>query len=182
MVAHRPALARVGAGVCFALLAALSAFVPARAAALDGKTERFVGRPIYSEPATGLQLPPGCTIEPTWRARINTSDNEVWLVTCGSVARAWLLRRAVLEVLAANSARVRFQVLDEQLLPGEVVGDTASVQCSGNSADDVGLVVLGAKWRAAGAELRLVSAQGALRADLARQKFVSTGMHALSGT
>jgi len=100
---------------CLALVAALSA---ARAAPMVKSVERYMGRPIYSEPATGLQLPPGCAIEPTWRARITTSDNEVWLVTCGGVVRAWLLRRAVLEVLAANSARVRFQVLDEQLLPG----------------------------------------------------------------
>jgi len=173
MVAHRSGFARVfpAAVLCLALVAALSA---ARAVQMGKNAERYVGRPIYSEPATGLQLPPGCTIEPTWRARISNSDNEVWLVTCGGVVRAWLLRRAVLEVLAANSARVRFQVLDEQLLPGEIVGDTASVQCTGKSDDDVGLVVLGAKWRATGTELRLVSAQGALRADLARQKLVST--------
>ncbi len=173
MVAHRSGLARILAGAvfCLALVAALSA---ARAAPMVKSVERYMGRPIYSEPATGLQLPPGCAIEPTWRARITTSDNEVWLVTCGGVVRAWLLRRAVLEVLAANSARVRFQVLDEQLLPGEIVGDTASVQCAGNADDEVGLVVLGAKWRAVGTELRLVSAQGALRADLARQKLVST--------
>jgi hypothetical protein len=176
MLGHRFGLARVFlvAVRCFALFAALSAATPAVSAVPDKNAEKYVGRPIYSEPATGLQLPPGCAIEPTWRARISTSDNEVWLVTCSGVARAWLLRRAVLEVLSANSARVRFQVLDEELLPGETVGDTASVQCTGNSDDDVGLVVVGAKWRAVGTELRLVSAQRALRVDLTRQKLVST--------
>ncbi len=136
----------------------------------------YVGRPIYSEPGAGLQLPPGCQIEPTWRGRISNSDFEVWVVACSGETRTWLLRRSTVEMIAANQARLRFLVTDERRWPGEVAGDTASVQCVGRNAVDAGFVVLGAKWRQVGAELRLTSATTVLRADPASQKFVPAGL------
>jgi hypothetical protein len=132
----------------------------------------YLGRPIYSEPGAGLQLPPGCQIEPTWRGRISNSDFEIWVVDCNGETRTWLLRRSTVEMLAANQARLRFLVTDERRWPGETAGDTASVQCVGRSAPDAGFVVVGAKWRPAGAELRLTSATTVLRADPVTQKFV----------
>lgn len=135
--------------------------------------ESYVGRPIYSEPGSGLQLPPGCVIEPTWRARIGTSDLEVWVVECGGIARSWFLRRSLIEMVAGNHARLRFQVLDERQWPGETAGDTLSVQCVGKSGPEAGYVVLGAKWRAVGNELRLTGAHSVIRADPGSQKFVA---------
>ncbi len=132
----------------------------------------YVGRPIYSEPGAGLQLPPGCQIEPTWRGRISNSDFEIWVVSCSGETRTWLLRRSTVEMIAANQARLRFLVTDERRWPGEVAGDTASVQCVGRSAVDAGFLVVGAKWRQAGTELRLTSATTVLRADPVSQKFV----------
>lgn len=136
----------------------------------------YVGRPVYSEPGAGLQLPPGCQIEPTWRGRISNSDFEVWVVACSGETRTWLLRRSTVEMIAANQARLRFLVTDERRWPGEVAGDTASVQCVGRNAVDAGFVVLGAKWRQVGAELRLTSATTVLRADPASQKFVPASL------
>lgn len=134
--------------------------------------DSYTGRPIYSEPASGLQLPPGCRIEPTWRTRIGTSDHEVWIVLCAGVARSWLLRRSLVEMLGANQARLRFQVMDERVWPGETAGDTLSAQCTARDGSQDGFVVQGARWRAVGPELRLNSAQSVARADLAAQKFV----------
>lgn len=138
--------------------------------------ESYVGRPIYSEPGAGLQLPPGCHIEPTWRARIGTSDLEVWVVECGGVARSWFLRRSLIEMIAGNQARLRFQVLDERQWLGETAGDSLSVQCVGKSGPEAGYVVHGARWRANGSELRLASAQAVIRADPATQKFVAASL------
>lgn len=138
--------------------------------------ESYVGRPVYSEPGSGLQLPPGCHIEPTWRARMGTSDMEVWVVDCGGVARSWFVRRSLIEMVKGNQARLRFQVLDERQWPGETAGDTLSVQCIGKSGPESGYVVLGAKWRAAGNELRLTGAQSVIRADPNTQKFVAASL------
>lgn len=133
----------------------------------------FVERPIYSEPGTGLQMPPGCEVEPAWRARVGTSEHEVWVVTCGGTTHAWLLRRSLIELLGPNQARLRFQVTDDRALPGETAGDSVSVQCSGRGPNESGLVVVGARWRASGNMLRLTSARAALRADVSTQKFVA---------
>jgi hypothetical protein len=133
----------------------------------------FVGRPIYSEPGAGLQLPPGCQVEPTWRGRMSTSDLEVWVVSCQGETRTWLLRRSTVEMLPGNQARLRFQVTDDRHWPGETAGDSASVQCVGRNGTDGGFIVLGAKWRGVGNELRLTSASHVLRADPATQKFAA---------
>ena len=132
----------------------------------------YVGRPIYSEPSTGLQLPPNCVVEASWRARMGTSDHEVWVAVCDGQARAWMVRRQVVEMLATNQARLRFQVLDERIFGTETAGDTLSVQCSGTKSGDNGFVVRGARWRALGKELKLVSATGLIRADVSQQHFV----------
>lgn len=134
----------------------------------------YIGRPIYSEPGPGLQLPPGCAIEPTWRSRVANTDQEVWIAQCDNVPRAWLLRRTTIEVVGPNQARLRYQVLDERVLPGESIGDSVSVQCNAREGGEGGFVVIGARWRAAGQELRLASAQTLLRADPATQRLVST--------
>lgn len=152
-------------------LAAVFAVATASAAAQDSGT--FAGRPVYSEPGAGLQLPPNCLIEPTWRQRLGTSDLEVWVVNCGGTPRTWLLRRSLLEMVAGNQARLRFQILDDRAWPGESAGDSLSVQCtSRNGNESSGYVVLGAKWKAAGPELRLAAAANVIRADVASQKFV----------
>jgi hypothetical protein len=158
-------VAAAAAGTASAAEAPPPAAAPAAAAS-------YLGRPIYSEPGAGLQLPPGCQIEPSWRGRISNSDFEIWVVDCNGETRTWLLRRSTVEMLAANQARLRFLVTDERRWPGEVAGDTASVQCVGRSAPDAGFVVVGAKWRPAGAELRLTSATTVLRADPVTQKFM----------
>lgn len=142
----------------------------------------YVGRPIYSEPGAGLQLPPGCTVEPAWRAKLGNSDLEVWIAACEGTVRAWLLRRSVLEVLAGNHARLRFQVLDERVWLGETAGESASVQCSGRADGEAGFVVIGAKWRGIGknnAELRLAGATAAVRADRSALKFLDTPVSAV---
>jgi hypothetical protein len=132
-------------------------------------TPTYVGRPIYSDPSNGLQLPPTCNIEPTWRSRISGTEMEIWVLNCDSTPRAWLLTRQVVEMLSAREARLRFQVVDERILPGETVGDSLSVQCSG-AGDTSGIIVYGARWRSAGRELRLASARGAMRADVTRRR------------
>lgn len=144
------------------------AAVPAGAAAVGS----FVGRPIYSEPGAGLQLPPGCSIEPTWRGRLSNTDIEAWIVSCQGETRGWVVRRSIIEVLPGNQARLRFVVTDERRWPGETAGDSVSVQCVGRAAGDVGgYVVVGAKWRPAGAELRLTGATEVLRVDPTAQRF-----------
>ncbi|GAB4470411.1 MAG: hypothetical protein OHK0044_13040 [Burkholderiaceae bacterium] len=161
-------LRSIARALCAVLLGALSG------AASGG--ESYVGRPVYSEPGSGLQLPPGCHTEPTWRARMGTSDLEVWVVDCGGVARSWFVRRSLVEMVKGNQARLRFQVLDERQWPGETAGDTVSVQCVGRSGPEAGYVVLGAKWRAAGSELRLIGARSVVRADPNSQKFVAASL------
>lgn len=153
-----PALRRLQPGIRRAALATLL-LAPLLAAA----SESYVARPIYSEPASGLQLPPGCEVDPSWRSALANSDLEIWIAVCGSEARVWLLRRQVIEVLNARQSRLRFQVLDERNFPQEVAGDTLSVQCTG-PRDEAGYVVHGARWRSDGKQLRLKSAQGVLQA------------------
>ena len=140
--------------------------------AQDATTGAYSGRPIYSEPGSALQLPPGCAVEPAWRAKLGTSDLEVWVADCNGAAHAWLVRRSVIEMLPGRQARLRFLILDDRAWSGETAGDTVSVQCSGRSGGDPGYVVVGAKWRAAGSELRLSAATAAVRADRAAQKLV----------
>jgi hypothetical protein len=135
--------------------------------------DSFMGRPVYSEPGIGLQMPPGCRVEAPWRSRIASTDLEVWIVDCGGVARTWMLRRSVLEMVDAKQARLRFQILDDRAWPGETAGDSVSVQCTGRGDQDTGFVVIGAKWRAAGNELRLSGAQTVIRADAGTQKFMA---------
>jgi hypothetical protein len=147
--------------------AALLAWVAAPARA----QESFVGRPVYSEPGSGLQMPPGCRVEPPWRSRLGSSDLEVWVVECGGVVRTWMLRRSVLEMIDNKQARLRFQILDDRPWPGETPGESASVQCVGRGDQESGFVVIGAKWRTAANELRLSSAQSVIRADAGTQKF-----------
>lgn len=161
---------------------ALSALLLAAAAGAQSEPPSFVGRPIYSEPGAGLQLPPGCSVEPAWRTTLGTSDLEVWIADCEGVVHAWLLRRSVIEMLAGNQARLRFQVLDERTWAGETAGDSASVQCTGRADGAAGFVVVGAKWRGVGkdnAELRLTGAHGAVRADRSALKFLDTPVAAV---
>ena len=103
------------------LLAVLPATRPSLAAERDSA---YLGRPIYSDPTNGLQLPPSCSIEPTWRSRIGGTEMEVWVIDCDSVPRAWLLTRQIVEMLTAREARLRFQVVDERILSGETAGDS----------------------------------------------------------
>ncbi len=153
------------------LVAAVTVALAAHAVAQEASP--FIGRPVYSEPGTGLQMPPGCQLEPTWRGRMGSGDLEVWIVSCGNDTRTWLVRRTIVEMMkAGNQARLRFQVLDDRVWPGETAGDSASVQCTGRAGGDAGYVVLGAKWRQAGSELRLAGAQSVIRADPATLKFV----------
>jgi hypothetical protein len=157
----------------FAAMLALGAALLAPISAVAGPQESFVGRPVYSEPASGLQMPPGCYVEPPWRSRLTSSDLEVWIVDCSGVVHTWMLRRSVLEMVDAKQARLRFQILDDRVWPGETAGDSASVQCTGRGDQDAGFVVLGAKWRGSGNELHLSAAQTVIRADAAAQKFMA---------
>ncbi|HEY4038960.1 MAG TPA: hypothetical protein VGM15_09075 [Burkholderiaceae bacterium] len=135
----------------------------------------YVGRPIYSDPANGLQLPPTCVIEPTWRSRISGTEMEVWVLNCDSVPRAWLLTRQIIEMLNAHDARLRFQVQDERLLPDETTGESLSVQCTAAS-DTPGIIVYGAQWRASAHELRLAGARGALRVDVPKRRLADADL------
>jgi hypothetical protein len=156
-----------------AVAAAVFGASPASSAAEAAST--YVGRPIYSDPSNGLQLPPGCIIEPTWRLRISPTEMEVWVLNCDSVARVWLLTRHPVEMLSAHEARLRFEVVDERVLPGETPGESLSVQCTA-AGDDAGRVVRGARWRGSGHELHLAGAQGALRVDVTHRRLVDTDM------
>ena len=136
----------------------------------------YVGRPIYSEPATGLQLPPNCALEPSWRTRLGTLDFELWVVTCDGAARSWLLRRQLIEMVGANQARLRFQVLDERVWPDDTAGESLSIQCTARDRPNSAYVVAGAKWRpnvGRAGEVALASASVVLRADATTQKFVA---------
>lgn len=157
------------------LLAATAAVlgVVASAVVYGAQPASYIGRPIYSEPGAGLQMPPGCRVEPSWRGRVATSDLEVWVVACGDETRLWSLRRSTIEMVAGNQARLRFQVTDERRLPGETAGDSVSIQCVGRQGDESGFVVVGAKWRAVGGELRLTGAGAVLRVDPGTQRFVA---------
>jgi hypothetical protein len=147
--------------------------VAGAAAQAPAAVASYVGRPVYSEPGAGLQMPPGCQIEPSWRGRMGNSDLEVWIVACDGETRTWAVRRTTIEMVAANQARLRFQVTDERRWPGETAGESVSVQCVGRNANDSGFVVAGAKWKPAGNELRLTSATAVLRVDPATQKFIA---------
>jgi hypothetical protein len=131
----------------------------------------LLGRPIYSDPASGLQVPPGCVVEPSWRTPLSGAELEVWVASCDGAARVWLLKRQVVEMLNAREARLRFQIVDERVLQQEVAGDTLSVQCAGSSALP-GFVVRGARWQTNGRELRLAAWAGAMRVDLAQHRLV----------
>jgi len=156
-----------------AVAAAVLGASPASSAVEAAST--YVGRPIYSDPSNGLQLPPGCIIEPTWRLRISPTELEVWVLNCDSVARVWLLTRHPVEMLSAHEARLRFEVIDERVLPGETPGESLSVQCTA-AGDDAGRVARGARWRGSGHELHLAGAQGALRVDVTHHRLVDTDM------
>jgi len=135
----------------------------------------YMDRPIYSEPASGLQMPPGCVLEPAWRARLPARDYEVWVVQCDGVARSWMLRRSVIEMISATQARLRFQILDDRVWPQESAGDSLSVQCVGRGQADSGYVVAGAQWGQVskqGGEIRLRDANIVLRASIEAQKFI----------
>jgi len=143
--------------------------------------DSFLGRPIYSEPASGLQLPPRCQVDPTWRTNVRSTDLEIWIATCSGAARVWLLRRQVIEVLNSRQSRLRFEVLDERIYPDETPGDSLSVQCTGPT-DETGYVVRGARWREDGKELRLKTAHGALRLDPRTQRLGDTEIAAIDCT
>ena len=136
----------------------------------------YRGRPIYSEPASGLQMPPNCATHGSWRTRPPTGDLELWVVECDKLARLWLLKRQVVEMVGANQARLRFQILEDQPFPEETAGESLSVQCTGRTNQAAGFAVVGAKWRTAGNELRLTSAQSAVRVDATTQKLVTAGV------
>jgi len=155
------------------IVAGLLAAPPPSAA--TGPVPSYLGRPIYSDPVNGLQLPPTCVIEPDWRARLSGADLEVWVLSCDSVARVWLVTRQIVEMLAGRGARLRFEVVDERTLPDETAGESLSVQCT-SADDDYGRVVRGARWRSAGRELRLAGALGALRVDVAHRRLVDTDL------
>jgi len=144
------------------------------AAAQGGAPTSYIGRPVYSEPGAGLQMPPGCRVEPGWRARVENSDLELWVVDCEGEVRAWVLRRSTLEMVTATQARLRFQVTDERRLPGETAGDSASVRCVGRNTGESGFVVIGARWKPAGSELRLTGVSAVLRVDPGTQAFVAS--------
>lgn len=84
-------------------------------------------------------------------------------------------------MVSSREARLRFQVLDERVLPGEKAGDTLSVQCTGPDSVPA-VVVRGARWRASGRDLRLAGASGALRADLAQHRLVDAELDKIDCT
>jgi hypothetical protein len=141
----------------------------------------YIGRPIYSEPAIGLQLPPTCIVEPTWREPLSGIDFEVWIANCDGAARVWLLKRQVVEVLDSRESRLRFQVFDERVLPDEKAGDTLSVQCT-STDNQPAVVVRGARWRSDGRELHLAGASGAMHADIAQHRLVEMSPAAIDCT
>jgi hypothetical protein len=177
-VTRRPSERRIACAV--AILAAVGAacWGAAAAAAPASGPNSFAGRPIYSEPATGLQLPPGCEVDPSWRTSVSGTDLEIWVAQCAEQARVWLVKRQVIEVVNARQSRLRFQVLDERVFPEETAGDSLSVQCTG-PRDESGYVVYGARWRTDSKDLRLKSAKGVLRADGRAQRLVDSEIGAV---
>ncbi|HYB49803.1 MAG TPA: hypothetical protein VED47_01720 [Burkholderiaceae bacterium] len=163
------------------LRAALLGWGLLAAGAQAQSADSFLGRPIYSEPATGLQLPPSCEVDPAWRTNVRGTDLEIWIAACGPGARVWLLRRQVVEVVNGRQARLRFEVLDERAYSDETAGDSLSVQCTGPS-DETGYVVRGARWREDGKELRLKAARGAMRAEARTQRLIDTELGAIECT
>jgi len=151
------------------------------AGALAQSADSFLGRPIYSEPASGLQLPPQCQVDPAWRTNVRGSDLEIWIAACGTGGRVWLLRRQIVEVVNARAARLRFEVIDERVYPDETAGESLSVQCTGPT-DDPGYVVRGARWREDGKDLRLKAARGALRLDPRTQRLGDIEVSAIDCT
>lgn len=143
----------------------LPGILAAAALSAAATAQAYVGRPVYSEPGAGIALPPGCSFEPSWRARLPNSDLELWVVECTLQPHVWLVRRGVLEYDSRNRARLRFQVLDERKFPGETAGETVSVQCAGRRSAEVGYAVVGATWRSDQKSLRLQAAKSALRVD-----------------
>jgi hypothetical protein len=166
----RPLLALLG---LIALLAALPS------AAQDS----FVGRPVFSEPKTGLALPPGCLLDANARARIANVDVELWLVECRLQARLWLVRRTTVGYDRSNVARLRFEVLDERPLPGETAVETASVQCAPRNGAASPVAVLGATWKRVNANhLALAGAKSALTVDRRAGKLVDIGLDQIDCT
>jgi hypothetical protein len=166
---HRAATFASGIALAAAVLAVP---VPAHAG------ESFIDRPVYSEPATGLQLPPGCEVDPSWRSPVASTDLEIWIARCGGEPRVWLLKRQVVEIVNARQSRLRFQVLDERVYAAETAGDTLSVQCTG-PRDEPGYVVWGARWRDDGKELHLKGARGVLRVDVHAQTLADSEVGAV---
>jgi hypothetical protein len=156
-------------------LAVAAGMLAASPPAAPEPPQTYVGRPVYSDPTNGLQVPPGCVIEPTWRSRLTGTEMEVWVLNCGSVPRVWLLSRQTVEMLNAREARLRFQVIDERLLPEETTGESLSIQCTG-AGDAPGIIVYGARWRSSGRELRLAGARGALRVDVGRRQLIDADL------
>jgi len=152
--------------------------VLAGAALPAGAAEGYIDRPVYSEPATGLQLPPGCEVDPSWRTSVANSDLEIWIARCEGQPRVWLLKRQVVEIVNARQSRLRFQILDERVYPEETAGDTLSVQCTG-PRDETGYVVRGARWRDDGKELRLKGARGVLQVDTRAQALADSEVGAV---
>jgi hypothetical protein len=159
---------RARAATILSALLAAAGLILASPAARAADSGSFIGRPIYSEPATGLQLPPGCEVDPSWRSSVANAELEIWVAQCAGTPRVWLLKRQVIEVVSARQSRLRFQVLDERAFADETAGDTLSVQCTG-PRDEPGYVVRGARWRTDNKELRLKSAKGVLHADARTQ-------------
>lgn len=150
--------------------AALFAWTAPRAAETP-----FVGRPIYSEPKTGISLPPGCNFEANWRARLPNSDLELWITECSLVPSLWLLRRSVVAYEANNQARLRFEVIDERRFPGETAGETVSIKCTGKAGGEAGYAVVGASWRVVKpGQLTLANAKDAYAIDRKAGKLMET--------
>jgi hypothetical protein len=160
------------------ILAALAIAIGWLSEATAAGATSFVGRPIYSEPSTGLQLPPGCEVDPSWRTVVAGTDLEIWVAQCLDQPRVWLLKRQIIEVVNARLSRLRFQVLDERVFADEKAGESLSVQCTG-PRDESGYVVHGAQWRPDSKDLRLKSAKGVLRADSRAQSLVDAEIGAV---
>ena len=173
MKPRRTAFCSILAAIAAAAAATALAAAPSRAA--EPATTSYLGRPVYSDPSNGLQLPPSCFIEPTWRLRITRTEREVWVLNCDAMARVWLLKRHPVEMLGAREARLRFEVIDERVLAGETAGESLTVQCTAAGEND-GRVVRGARWRASGRELHLAAAQGALRVDITHRRLADTDL------
>lgn len=177
-ILSRSSLSRHPAAGWCACAALVLACAMSGAGQAAGGADSYIGRPIYGEPATGLQLPPDCEVDPTWRTQVPGTELDLWVARCAGVPRVWLLKRQVIEVVNARQTRLRFQVLDERVYPDETAGETLSVQCTG-LRDESGYVVRGARWRDDSKDLRLKSARGVLRADNRSQSLVDAEIGAV---